>query len=322
MEAPPQKTHAHFERIDEHIRTELLKARESIRVCVAWINWDKYSTVLLQLAERGVKIELMYNKDNSNGQILPGPAIDVFPISGIGGSALMHNKFCIIDEKVVITGSYNWSKGAVMHFENIVVIENDFRLVKAYLHTFEDLKHHYFYKRLTYIKCGCPGFRGSCRARAVHIVVLEPESEPDEVSEVHLYQICMRHLHVAHLDKRHVSHLLRNIGLIDEDHYDNETEYTRYQMRWDHNKERAIDLRLERLFASLFDIEIHAVGVVKIANEEMHYRYKEPAEFFLDFLWRHPSYRKEIPDALQDASSLDDMLERHGRHLAWRHDGG
>lgn len=37
----------------------------------------------------------------------------------------MHNKYCIIDNKIVITGSFNWSyQAANYNFENIVVIES------------------------------------------------------------------------------------------------------------------------------------------------------------------------------------------------------
>jgi len=37
---------------------------------------------------------------------------------------------------------HNWSGNAWSHFENIVVVENDFKLVRAFMHEFEDLKAH------------------------------------------------------------------------------------------------------------------------------------------------------------------------------------
>ncbi len=40
-------------------------------------------------------------------------------------SGLMHNKFVIIDRKIVITGSYNWSNNATFrNDENIVVLDD------------------------------------------------------------------------------------------------------------------------------------------------------------------------------------------------------
>jgi phosphatidylserine/phosphatidylglycerophosphate/cardiolipin synthase-like enzyme len=40
----------------------------------------------------------------------------------------MHNKFCVIDNQKVITGSYNWSKNAEnKNDENVAVVyDNDF----------------------------------------------------------------------------------------------------------------------------------------------------------------------------------------------------
>lgn len=36
----------------------------------------------------------------------------------------MHHKFCIIDLKKVITGSFNWTEKANFNFENIKIIES------------------------------------------------------------------------------------------------------------------------------------------------------------------------------------------------------
>ena len=51
----------------------------------------------------------------------------------------MHNKFAVIDNKVLITGSFNWTSQAVnANQENIAVIENS-HLVKLYNQEFEKL---------------------------------------------------------------------------------------------------------------------------------------------------------------------------------------
>ena len=39
----------------------------------------------------------------------------------------MHNKYCVIDEKIVITGSFNWTAKAVsLNHENIVIIRDEY----------------------------------------------------------------------------------------------------------------------------------------------------------------------------------------------------
>lgn len=53
---------------------------------------------------------------------------------------MVHHKFCIIDDKIVITGSYNWTYYAEnRNWENIIVIENE-ASVKAYIQEFEKIK--------------------------------------------------------------------------------------------------------------------------------------------------------------------------------------
>ena len=49
----------------------------------------------------------------------------------------MHNKFCIIDDELVITGSYNWTTSAdLKNDENVLFITSD-KTVRAYRVQFE-----------------------------------------------------------------------------------------------------------------------------------------------------------------------------------------
>ena len=51
----------------------------------------------------------------------------------------MHNKFCVIDNTWVITGSYNWSDKAETNYENILLLENK-DIAAQYQQYFERLK--------------------------------------------------------------------------------------------------------------------------------------------------------------------------------------
>lgn len=53
--------------------------------------------------------------------------------------SLMHNKFVIIDQKILMTGSYNWTARATKaNQENVVIIENDF-LIQSFTEEFNKL---------------------------------------------------------------------------------------------------------------------------------------------------------------------------------------
>ncbi len=55
----------------------------------------------------------------------------------------MHNKFCIIDNDLVITGSYNWTFKARMNDENVIVIKNQPTIISKFAEKFESIKPKY-----------------------------------------------------------------------------------------------------------------------------------------------------------------------------------
>lgn len=56
---------------------------------------------------------------------------------------MVHHKFCIIDNRIVITGSYNWTYYAEnRNWENIVIFENA-KTVKKYINEFEKIKQNH-----------------------------------------------------------------------------------------------------------------------------------------------------------------------------------
>lgn len=51
---------------------------------------------------------------------------------------IMHNKFAIIDDKIVITGSYNWTASASERNDENLLIIHDEDIAKIYTDKFED----------------------------------------------------------------------------------------------------------------------------------------------------------------------------------------
>ena len=58
-------------------------------------------------------------------------------------NTLMHDKFCIIDENIVITGSYNWTNKAEYNDESVMIIRNEVSVTSSYLNLFEKLINKY-----------------------------------------------------------------------------------------------------------------------------------------------------------------------------------
>jgi phosphatidylserine/phosphatidylglycerophosphate/cardiolipin synthase-like enzyme len=63
---------------------------------------------------------------------------EIVPVKGKTGK--MHNKYLIVDQKVVITGSYNYTTaGTILNYENIVVIESS-QIARQFYQNFTEIK--------------------------------------------------------------------------------------------------------------------------------------------------------------------------------------
>lgn len=92
-----------------------MKARKKIRIAVAWINFEQYADILLQLNDKGVKIKILINEDNNNhrqDEIIAALNEKGIKIRLVKFSGIMHHKFCIVDEKICLFGSFNWTDSA------------------------------------------------------------------------------------------------------------------------------------------------------------------------------------------------------------------
>ena len=92
---------------------------------MAWFTSDVLRDKLLQKQAEGVTVRLVIYNDGVNakhGVDLTG--LNHKMVRGQRGG-LMHNKFCVIDNQVVITGSYNWSSNAEYKNDENVAVQFD-----------------------------------------------------------------------------------------------------------------------------------------------------------------------------------------------------
>lgn len=140
---------SYFSEIQQHIKYELAKANQSIKLAVAWFTDPDLLAILCSRQEHGVKVEVVIIKDDINLK----SGLDYDRIRLLGGTVkmvgentrknpLMHNKFCIIDGMTVITGSYNWTIFAQSNNENITIINNAEEIAKEFGMEFESLLHN------------------------------------------------------------------------------------------------------------------------------------------------------------------------------------
>ena len=103
------------------------KAKVSILAAMAWFTNEKIKEALEKKRQEGLRIELVIYKDGVNSTYgVDLSDFDSIEIRGTRGG-LMHNKFCVIDNQKVLTGSYNWTTNAESkNDENVLItIDND-----------------------------------------------------------------------------------------------------------------------------------------------------------------------------------------------------
>lgn len=121
-----KNTEVVFDNIEQRILKEIKDAHYAIFVSVAWFTNKKLFNALLEKAKNNCYVSIIIQLDEINSQC----GIDYSQIQ-IGRSEcfriskdaeLLHDKFCVIDFKKVITGSYNWTYKASHNSENVVII--------------------------------------------------------------------------------------------------------------------------------------------------------------------------------------------------------
>lgn len=102
---------AHFEKIQNEIIDEIDLATNEILVAVYWFTNLELFEKLIEKVENGIKVQLIIHNDYINNRQTGLPFQKLINKGGdfyfSNNFNSMHNKFCVIDNKTLINGSYN-----------------------------------------------------------------------------------------------------------------------------------------------------------------------------------------------------------------------
>jgi cardiolipin hydrolase len=115
--------------VAEEIERLIGAAHTSVDAALYRLNNPYLARVLAQAAERGVRVRLVldrgkYEETTSTREILTESHL-TFRLSygRLGRDSKMHHKFAILDDALVVTGSYNWTiESEKENFDNLVVL--------------------------------------------------------------------------------------------------------------------------------------------------------------------------------------------------------
>ncbi|KAM4892229.1 mitochondrial cardiolipin hydrolase [Sylvia borin] len=123
----------------------LLSARRSLDLCLFSFSCPQLARAVQLLHRRGVRVRLVTDAQYMG---LHGSQIGRLRHAGIQvrhdqHSGYMHHKFAIVDRRMLITGSLNWTTQAIQsNRENVLVVE-DAEYVKAFQDEFEKIWEEY-----------------------------------------------------------------------------------------------------------------------------------------------------------------------------------
>ncbi len=136
---------AYFSDIKSILQKQLSASFETINVAISWLTDRDLIKELTNKAKEGVTVIVIINDDEinnySNSRLLKELEIAGAEILLIKNQEnnLMHNKFCIIDNSTLVTGSYNWTNNATNNSENIVIIKGEQKLIEEYNNEFRSI---------------------------------------------------------------------------------------------------------------------------------------------------------------------------------------
>ncbi len=120
------------------------KAKHSIEILVFDWRWyknepnskiQKFNNAILEASARGVKVRALVN-NNIMPTILQ---LEKLAIRRVGTKSMMHVKMIIIDQKIIITGSHNFSKNAFEFNHEVSVLGDDQQMITRCRKYFENL---------------------------------------------------------------------------------------------------------------------------------------------------------------------------------------
>ncbi|MGI2801006.1 phospholipase D-like domain-containing protein [Photobacterium damselae] len=126
----------YFQGHKNKILEQINAAQFSIWVAVAWFTDKDLANVLIRKVKQGLNVRIIMNKDKINNTV--GCYLDPY-IELIGvdpRSNLMHHKFCVIDFKIVLHGSYNWTNRAAISNRETLSVSYSTKLADKYSQEF------------------------------------------------------------------------------------------------------------------------------------------------------------------------------------------
>ncbi len=123
------------------LRSLIDGCRSSLEICVFTITDDSLTRAILAADRRQVRVRVVTDDMKS---LDLGSDVERLRDAGIevrfdADPSHMHHKFALFDRRLLVTGSYNWTRGAAQGNHENIVVTDDERLVAPFGEEFDRL---------------------------------------------------------------------------------------------------------------------------------------------------------------------------------------
>ncbi|KAK7111980.1 hypothetical protein V1264_011511 [Littorina saxatilis] len=110
-------------------------------VCVFVMTSEDLVGIVLSMHQRGVIVRVITDDEQ---ETISGSRVWALRKAGINvrtdhSSTYMHHKFVLVDGKLIINGSFNWTRTAIIGNQENVIVTNHQKIVSAFHSEFEKL---------------------------------------------------------------------------------------------------------------------------------------------------------------------------------------
>ncbi len=135
---------AYFSNIKNVLLQNIQLSKQSINIAVAWFTQRELFVAILDALDRGVSVSIILIDDIINRNEY---GLDFSQFIRKGGNlrfansrkSLMHDKFCVFDNALTVTGSYNWTYSAEKRNSENIILTDDSVVSTSFLEHFSEL---------------------------------------------------------------------------------------------------------------------------------------------------------------------------------------
>ena len=127
---------------EKYLIDMLRTCKYSLNIAIFSLTRDNFAKAIKEVFNRGIKVRVI-----ADDECVKNYGSDIYQLAVVGipcktdNSAQyhMHNKYAIIDESVIVTGSFNWTTQAINNNQENLIFYEDKELASQYLKEFNKL---------------------------------------------------------------------------------------------------------------------------------------------------------------------------------------